>query len=80
MGGMYYFAMLRLAQAWCDNTFKSAKVSPRLVLFLIILDFALNMILGFIMVEFGNPASDVYMLMHKCPIALSPIIYIISLA
>lgn len=79
MGGLYYFAMLRLAQAWCDASFKTSKVSPRLVLFLIVLDFTLNMLLGFLMVEFGNPASDMYLLMHKCPIALSPIIYIMSM-
>lgn len=79
MGLMYYLLMLKLSQAYCNNYFKTAQVSASLVLFLIVLDFVLNMILGFSMVELGTPGSGIYELMHRCPIALSPIIYIISM-
>lgn len=76
MAFLYFFGMYSWYYIFCVGKFKTSQISPLLVLGLVVLDFALNMILGFAMVEFGHSGQGLYDLMHQCPIALSPFIFI----
>jgi len=69
-GGYFYY---------CQSYFKTSQISPLLVLGLVVLDFTLNMILGFAMVELGHAGQGLYDLMHKCPLSLSPVIFVIEM-
>lgn len=79
MGALYFLIMYVGYFYYCQSYFNVSRISPLLVLGLVALDFTLNMILGFAMVEFGHAGQGLYDLMHQCPISLSPIIFVIEM-